>query len=302
MRTTLLRGCVVMAAALCCSAVVAQDAGDPQTPRERIGSRLRDGQRAGDDMQPDGVRAMLTAQLEANRQRQSDLEGALKLLEEGKPIEDVMEAARLRRPDFSRGPEGAGAPPQGDRPESPESDREPRQSRRDDVTREQLEAFVRESMPPFWEKYTQMRGNDERFAQRIWDRLEPRVRDLYYTHRRDEALGGLKIREFTIGFDLMGGVKSVLEKRAEAPESEEFKAAVTRLRGLFADYFDVRAQITQHEIDRLGRQIERMRAELDETRAKRASLIEQRLNDVLNGDFRPFEFEGGPPRGERERR
>ncbi len=300
MKTTLLRRSALLIAVLCCAAAAAQDAGDPQTPRERVGSRLRDGQRPGEDMQPDALRTMLTAQLEASRQRQSDIEGALKLLDEGRPIEDVMEAARLRRSDYSRGPEGA--PPQGDRPEPTEGDREPRQSRRDDVTREQLEAFVRESMPPFWEKYTQMRGNDERFAQRIWDRLEPRVRELYHTHKRDETLGGLKIREFTIGIDLMGGVRTVLEKRADAPESEEFKAAVTSLRGLFADYFDVRAQITQHEIDRLGRQIERMRAELDDTRAKRAALIEQRLNDVLNGNFRPFEFEGGPPRGERERR
>lgn len=127
-------------------------------------------------------------------------------------------------------------------------------------------------------------------AGRILDRMEPMVREI--KSERNPEMKALRVRDLTLGFELLGATRAFAEARRADPEGEAAKTAEATLRGLLGEHFDLRTQMHQQEIVLLERRISQIREDLESQQSGRDSMIERRLESVKRG----FRGRGEPRR------
>ncbi|MBX3377487.1 MAG: hypothetical protein KF678_10850 [Phycisphaeraceae bacterium] len=263
---------------------MAQPPADRPPPDERPGA-----------IQPED-RAAFRARLERaaaeSKRRWERLEAAIRRLDGGASVDDV------RRETETPGPRGEGRGPRpgprGDEPRTGEPRRGPEPANDGErLSREEVLSLLETMNATFAAKIKEAMTENPAMAGRILDRMEPMVREI--KSERDPEMKGLRIRDLTLGFELVGATRAFVEARRADPESQATKEAETKLRGLFAEHFDLRTQMHRQEIVSLERRIGQIREDLDRQLSNRETMIERRMEDVKRG------FRGrGEPRREGE--
>jgi len=234
-------------------------------------------------------KARLERMLSESKRRQERLEGAIKKLDEGAPVEQVrQEADGPRPPGGSRDPNAQRPPRNGSGPRGPgeqgprgEDPRRPGgQPPQGRMPPEEVLAIIESVNPDIAAKFRQGMKDNAAFTSRILDRLEPTAREI--KTERDPAMKQLHIDNLKNGFDLLGATRAFADANRADPTSDATKQAATKLREVLGVHFDIRTKLHQQEVVLLERRIKQLRDDLAEQLTGREKFIEGRIEATRN--------------------
>lgn len=307
---------------------------------------------------PEELRDALARKQASLREQLAAVEQAQTLLQEGKPttdaarvligtehpiiFESLVEAARERRGPLVPGrfegrPEGRGergrdqgtggergegpadGPPGGPRGEGPRGEG-PRERTRESERQAVLEV-LRQELPAVFERYEALREREPAIAERIGERLLPRVREAMQVREGDAELYRLRIREVGSSFDVLGKIRAYRDAAKASPQAgeagaanEALQTARTELRAAMQANFDDKLALANAEVARLDIRKREMQERAASAVERRAQLIDAAIAEIEAGRmpqpvFEPVLREGGregmreggregpPPRG-----
>lgn len=249
------------------------------------------------------------------RERADRLERALASLEEGTPLREVMEDLRPderryflpwsprenrlqgantdrpfgRRPGSGERQERPGSTPDGARTET---------SGEPPVSPEEIRAFITEHLPQMSQHLEMIEQGNAEAGKRMLGRLSPRIGEVILSGRRDEALGGLKLKELELGLSTIKIAREAREaSRGQSPDPEHESNTRQRLRDNLIAQADIRAQIQRREIELLELRIESLRTELAERESERDVVIDEMLDQMMRRMLRPDRSRRGDQAG-----
>ncbi|MFG0259880.1 MAG: hypothetical protein ACF8LK_05950 [Phycisphaerales bacterium JB041] len=281
-----------------------QSAGDRPAPPPPQQARGGDGQQF--EISPERLRTRLATLLEEIDASATRIRTAVETLDNGGTAAEALEAmggpSRVRRlAEFwgqwtagsqnegrgdRFGPERGQRSPQGERG----MDRPPVPG--DEVSAEEVRAFLEEHAPEFAARLDALRSQDERRAEFFANRLRPRIGEILVAQRQDPELGDLLTREFRVNMELLDAGRRYA--RMLAAEDPTLGEAREHLRSLAGEQVDLRLARREHEIRALASQIESLRADVDQQRKNREQYIEQIVE--RSGQWAESEREGRPDR------
>lgn len=144
--------------------------------------------------------------------------------------------------------------------------------------RERVAEFLRERLPELNERLTALRSIDEKAADRLLETLAPRLREAFFTYRRDPGSFELLRTEMEAGisvFDATLALRAI--KQSPTPDPGEVDAARTRLRQALSAQMDARLSLQQRRVDMVENELREMKAKLDDVRTRREELIDERV-------------------------
>lgn len=188
--------------------------------------------------------------------------------------------------DRFNGPGPNGGPPGGDFPGAglPLSGEE----------RERALGIIQERLPSIHERLTRLRELDPVAAERMLDRLTPRLREAFNAMRRDPEQFELRARELESGlavFDASMALRRLFAAGEMA--GERVDAARGALREALGAQHDARLALQQHQIASLEKELARVRAEFDDAGARREQILDERTEAFMEG-MKARAGEGGP--------
>ncbi|MCE7975371.1 MAG: hypothetical protein DYG92_13775 [Leptolyngbya sp. PLA1] len=262
-------------------------------------------ERAPREVQPregqprEAATARLQRRLEEAQRQQARLAAAIKRLEAGEPVEDVMRDLDAGRPGQddrgarpwrdgmgpeSRGPErqdrpgppGAGRPPEG--PAGPEA--------------EEVRAFIQQRFPEIWRRFEDLRKGNPEVAERHFGRFLPKVREAMALRESDPEMFEMRVEEIRGGIDAMVCVREYREAlslpEGDTARSDRLARAEADLRRVLGEQFDLRLRLQEHELRMLSSRVESLRKEIEEKRGERDAAVTDMLERISRG---------GPPDG-----
>jgi hypothetical protein len=297
---------------------------------------------------PEELREALARKQASLREQLAAVEQAQSLLQEGKPttdaarvligtehpiiFESLVEAARESRGPFGPGrfegrPEGRGegpadGPPGGPRGQGPRGEGARREGPRGEGPRERTPEserqavleVLRQELPAVFERYEALREREPAIAERIGERLLPRVREAMRVREGDAELYRLRIREVGSSFDVLGKIRAYRDAAKASPQAgeagaanEALQTARTELRAAMQANFDDKLALANAEVARLDIRKREMQERAASAVERRTQLIDAAIAEIEAGRmpqpvFEPVLREGGregppPPRG-----
>lgn len=256
-----------------------------------------DGQRRPELLDRAAVRARMERRLEEARRMEDRLEAAIKRLDEGEPLADVM--SELAGEMVRRGGPPEGAPPQ--RPMPGQAGPRPAEGRPDPVSRrERVREFLRAHMPVIAEEWRKAENQNPASVERLVGWMFPQLGELEAARQRDAVLFERRLDEVRASL-AMGKAMRDLRDAAMGPGATPagIDAGLDTLRGAIAAQFDARLAVQAREIELLSERVDRLRAELDSQKAVRDERIDQRVRDAREF-IRKRRDQPGQPRGRGE--
>lgn len=306
------RFCIAAACGLMavCGVAAAQPEGTPPPPPQREA-----GPRAGEPglgergpMDPKGMRERLERRLSETQRLQEQLRTAIERLEKGQsPGEAVRALDLLARPRMGReagrgepgrpefepeGMRGRGGPERG-RPEGP-GPRGIREGKFDgrfappgaELSAEQREVVmdaVREHLPTLAARMDALREMDPEAADRLMERLAPRLREAARVREQDPELAQLRLEDLRTGIEVLDAIRGL--RRAQGMGvGEAREGAMERakgdLRARLVEQHEVRMRLQAREVDALTKRLEDLKAELDRKRGEGEKNVEEVLKRI----------------------
>ncbi len=293
---------------------------------------------------PEELRDALARKQASLREQLAAVEQAQSLLQEGKPttdaarvligtehpiiFESLVEAARERRGPFGPGrfegrPEGRGEGPADGPPGGPRGEGARREGPRGEGARERTPEserqavleVLRQELPAVFERYEALREREPAIAERIGERLLPRVREAMRVREGDAELYRLRIREVGSSFDVLGKIRAYRDAAKASPQAgeagaanEALQTARTELRAAMQANFDDKLALANAEVARLDIRKREMQERAASAVERRTQLIDAAIAEIEAGRmpqpvFEPVLREGGrdgPREGGRE--
>lgn len=190
----------------------------------------------------------------------------------GEARERLLERMDHQRPDW----EGPG--PDGPPGEAPPRDRPPK------LDRDELLALLASEMPEVAVSLDDLRQVEPRAADRLVDRLLPRLRQTAGEKARDEELYRLRIRELRSMFALMRATREYRVAKVAKPEQGGSQATLEKhLRDAAENAFDDRLAVQRREADLLERRVRDLREDIAKRAAEKERLIDDGLERIAQG-------------------
>lgn len=256
------------------------------------------------------MRERLTRFLNEMREEQKKLEEAISKLEAGANMDDVRDALPERFASRIRGPgEGTGEPDGGPGPRRP-GDRGPRAEQPfSEQDWEAVNAIIKHAQPEMLERFDELRKRDPDVAQRRMMAAYPRLRPLLEAYKHDRPGFDLRLEELVIIRKSLPLAKEIIELRRQGKteESEEMKAARSKLRELAQRHFENRMKIMAHELEQMRQRLARREKELADQSANPERGVERSIEGLIRQAERgQGDAENPPPErrgdGDRPRR
>lgn len=256
---------------------------------------------------PAMLRQFIQRRLEATRRQAERLETALKDLESGSdPAEVRRFLLREARPGGGQGNPGEGpmrdAPedgpgnqgqPGGDRPGNPQAGGPGAGGRQGPATilgepmvrlneheRAMAMEIIRGERPDLAERIeSSARMPDVR--ERIYDILGFSLRGLADDKRRDPAVVPLRLDEISSLLEIMRVSGDYARQKRAGGSDDALQPLRDRLRAAAAEQFDTRLKIQQRQVERLGHEAEKMKANLARLAAERDRIVDEKTQQML---------------------
>lgn len=261
------------------------------------------------DASPEVLRERVRSRLDRAKENIARLEQLLNRIESGEKI-DPAELNELMPPDRPfrdrmgdaivdrrGGPMREGVPGtgQGPGPGFGRPDTAP------EVTVEDVRAFIQRELPWLEERFSAAETAHPGVKDSMIERIRPQVAEIMATRRVDPELATLKIAQLRLGSDWIETSRTVRDALRTGDMTKE--QAIAGFTDLAERHFELRQQITRHEIERLRADLAARERELNDDDARRSDWIRdmaQRMVDRLGRDrgFRGGSGEGRPERGD----
>lgn len=282
-----------------------------QPPGDREIEAPREGPREGPARDPKALRELIDRGLDESARATRRFEEAKRMLDEGKPPEEVSRflresrggmladrfAERLRR---------------GERPEQPPPlfDREQGQGRGPGgpdgkpggppLNPEQLGEvmkFVREVRPDFADRLEQWKKNEPGAFRAVMGRLMPKAVDAFRARNDDKNLYELRLADLRATILVVEKAHELRVKQSEhkgdaVPDEEK-----AELRDLMGKGYDARIKVREYEAQQLANRLESTRKQIQEAKDARESLLDRAVEEVLKGPMRRPPQGGEGPEG-----
>jgi hypothetical protein len=144
--------------------------------------------------------------------------------------------------------------------------------------RERMLAFVDEHFPEMYDELLILREEGSPRFERRMMRLAPEMRRLMELLEVDPEIGLLTIRER--GLDLR--IRFAAQRYWHATREGDRTALRERIRGLMREAFDCRITRRQREINDLERQLTALKARLENAKAHRDEMVDERMRRWLD--------------------
>lgn len=242
-----------------------------------------------DAVDPARVRARFERRLEEVRALEKRLSDALARLDQGADADEVMRDVPMRdlwgreqdpegrgnpewRGDRDRGGDRGGERDRG-RPEPPDREGPPRASP------EEVQRFIDEFAPRLAERINRVRAESPTMADRLLERMRPRVGELLQTQRDDPSFFEVRRDDFLASIMMIEAGRELGEARRSGDEAK-ISAARDQARGAIAQSVDARRRVQEAELARLERRLQSLRDEIAQDAQRRDAIIDERLADL----------------------
>lgn len=157
--------------------------------------------------------------------------------------------------------------------------------------RERLMAAVERELPEFAARVRELREKHPQLADRMFQRLAPRVRDALRVREHDPEMFTLRIAEIKSGLSVLEAIHASRQARQlddSAPDAASKRAdAEKQLREAVGAAFDARLKIDEHEAQRLSERVNDIRAEIEKKRADREKAVDEIVSRAAKGEMPP---------------
>jgi hypothetical protein len=227
------------------------------------------------DSDPAAFRARLERMLEEGKRRQEQIQAALKRLDAGEPSEQVQKDVEggMRPRMGDRGPGFRGREGPGGHEGSPD------QRARQPVDNEAVLAFLDQHNPELAKRIRDARAKSPEEGERLLGRLGPHIREALA--ERDPETKELRIADLKNGWELLGAMRAYREA-VKATNEEDKARAVTQLRALAGNHFDLQIKLQEREVAMLEQRLTKLRQDLVDDRGRREEIIARRVDQMLN--------------------
>ncbi|HEX2837523.1 MAG TPA: hypothetical protein VHN77_05295 [Phycisphaerales bacterium] len=157
--------------------------------------------------------------------------------------------------------------------------------------RERLMAAVERELPEFAARMKDLRKKHPQLADRMFQRLAPRVRDALRVREHDPEMFTLRIAEIKSGLSVLEAIHASRQARLlddTAPDAASKRAdAEKQLREAVGAAFDARLKIDEHEAQRLSERVNDIRAEIEKKRTDREKAVDEIVGRAAKGEMPP---------------
>lgn len=157
--------------------------------------------------------------------------------------------------------------------------------------RERLMAAVERELPEFAARVKQLREKHPQLADRMFQRLAPRVRDALRVREHDPEMFTLRIAEIKSGLNVLEAMHALRQARQTgdaSPDAASKRADMEKqLREAVGTAFDARLKIDEHEANRLSERVNDIRAEIEKKRAEREKAVDEIMSRAAKGEMPP---------------
>ncbi|MBL0926496.1 MAG: hypothetical protein IBJ11_02445 [Phycisphaerales bacterium] len=292
MTTSRMTTWVVSAAALlgACGALSAADQPPPPPPAERPAGDEPSRARPPVSQPAEQERSRIRERIQRMRERlageQRRLEEAERLLDQGKPLEELRPL--LPRP--GQGP-GSMGPRDGMGPGQPPPPPDDRPPAIEGVRLDRLLDYIGERNPELAKRLRQFRERDPEAFRAMMEQRARAWRDIVDRRFSDPEANELAVK--MLDLELRAGDSARLAAEAQGPERDR---SVGELKDLVAQQFDVRLRISELEAKQLSEGVKRLEENIAKRRAEREQAISRRVDEMLSNRGRP-ERRPPPPDG-----
>lgn len=302
---------------------------DQPPPGDREIEAPREGPREGLPRDPKMLREMIDRGLDESARATRRFEEARKMLDDGRPPEDVIRFLREARGGmladrfverFRRG----------ERPEPPQPlfDREQGQGRSDrgpegkgpdgkgpdgrpgpSLNPEQhaeLMKFIHEVRPGFADRLEEWKKSEPGAFRAIMGRLIPKAVDAFRARNDDKELYELRKDDLRSTIFVVEKAHELRRWQMEHKGDEVPAEKKAELRDLMGKGYDARTKVREYEAQQLANRLESTKKQIQEAKDARESLLDRAVDEVLKGPPRrgPQDNEGpeGRPTGDDAKR
>jgi hypothetical protein len=284
---------------------------DQPPPGDREIEAPREGPRDGPPRDPKMLREMIDRGLDESARATRRFEEARKMLDDGRPPEEVVRFLRESRGGmladrfvdrFRRGerPEppaplfdreqGQGRPmggpddkgPEGKGPEGKGPDGRPGPGMNPEQHAE-LMKFIREVRPDFADRLEQWKKNEPGAFRAIMGRLVPKAIDAFRARNDDKELYELRKNDLRATILVVEKAHELrrwqMEHKGEAVPPEK----KSELRELMGKGYDARTKVREYEAQQLANRLESTKKQIQEAKDARESLLDRAVDEVLKG-------------------
>lgn len=138
--------------------------------------------------------------------------------------------------------------------------------------------FLQRTQPDVYQKAMALRHSHPRKFVKLISEAAPNFRWLEHLQKHDPKLFNLTLQDIADthkSFQIAGELRQPGQPKAE---SEKLRARLVRV---VTDQFDVRQKIRTHELNRLLRRINTLRADLKDRQQKRMQIIDRRVSSLI---------------------
>ena len=204
---------------------------------------------------------------------------AIDKLDEGEPLESVRAEVSPPGGREGRGPEGRGQP--GGRPPRPhDAPPEPFVGPPDaEGDRRLVLAFLDKHDTAGAQRMRDVLRDRPEDGARWVGRSAARIRAI--ESERDEALRGLRLKEYLIGRRAVEATRRLADALASPGHDADAAAARKDLAGVLGEQFDLRMGVARRELEVLEERVGQLKTDLAEQQGKRLQFIETRTEDLI---------------------
>lgn len=169
-----------------------------------------------------------------------------------------------------------------------------------DITVEDVRAFIKSELPWLEERLSAAETSHPGVKESMIERIRPQIAEIMETRRDDPELATLKIAQFRLGADWIETSRTVREDLRSGEMTRE--QAIAAFTDLAERHFELRQQITRHEIERLRADLAARERELNDDDVRRSEWIRNMAERMVERLGRDRGFRGGDGRPGRDDR
>lgn len=274
---------------------------DQPPPGEREIEAPREGPRDGPPRDPKMLREMIDRGLDESARATRRLEEARKMLDDGRPPEEVFRFLREARAGmladrfvdrFRRGerPEppaplfdrqqGQGRPPGGPEGKGPEGRGAPGGN---PEVHAELMTFIREVRPDFADRLEEWKKGEPGAFRAIMGRLMPKAVDAFRARNDDKVLYELRRDDLRATILVVEKAHELRRWQFEHKGEDVPADKKSELRELMGKGYDARTKVREYEAEQLANRLETTKKQIQEAKDARESLLDRAVEEVLKG-------------------
>lgn len=229
------------------------------------------------EINQDALRDRLNRSIIRSQQILDRSKAALEKLDAGASPSEVLSDMKIEGIARSANRESQPTPSAERRPGSPNPEGNPANKRSlTPADREELQAFLRVHFPELLKKFEPVIASNPRGADMLLVQIAPPIREIMYLRDAQPELAEIKIEEMRIGFAFVDSMQNYRQVSSKPDSTDTEKAdALSELRELAAQRFDVQLRAKQFEIEQLEARLNELKGSVDEILARRQIEIDR---------------------------